>query len=164
MFYTTFPSPLGDIMVAGNQDGLCHIAFQKGDRPMVPPAQWLREPNRFQQVRDQLGAYFRGELTGFQLPLAPRGTGFQRKIWSLLENIPYGQVISYRALAGKAGNPKASRAVGNANGRNPLPIVIPCHRVIGSNGRLTGYAGGLFLKRELLSLERNTVGKPSCLL
>src|SRR5690606_32489233 len=103
----------------------------------------------------QLGAYFAGELQAFDLPLAPEGTPFQRTVWQALQSIPYGQTISYGELAQEIGRPTASRAVGAANGRNPLPIVIPCHRVIGGNGSLTGYGGGLRFKKALLSLERN---------
>ena len=102
----------------------------------------------------QLAAYFAGELEIFDLPLAPEGTPFQLAVWRRLNDIPYGETISYGELARRLGNPKASRAVGLANGANPIPIVIPCHRVIGSNGKLTGYGGGLPIKEKLLALER----------
>jgi methylated-DNA-[protein]-cysteine S-methyltransferase len=105
-------------------------------------------------VRRQLDAYFAGRLRVFELPLAPQGTEFQRTVWDALLRIPYGETTSYGALARSLGKPEASRAVGLANGRNPIPIVIPCHRVIGSGGSLTGYGGGLDLKRRLLALER----------
>ncbi|HMJ21899.1 MAG TPA: methylated-DNA--[protein]-cysteine S-methyltransferase, partial [Terriglobales bacterium] len=103
----------------------------------------------------QLQAYFAGELENFNLPLAPEGTPFQKEVWQRLCDISYGQTISYGELARRIGNPKASRAVGLANGSNPIPIVIPCHRVIGSNGKLTGYGGGLPIKEKLLALERH---------
>ena len=103
----------------------------------------------------QLEAYFAGELESFTLPLAPHGTPFQMEVWRRLCDIPYGQTISYGEMARRIGNPKASRAVGLANGSNPIPIVIPCHRVIGSNGKLTGYGGGLPIKEKLLALERH---------
>ena len=106
------------------------------------------------QATEQLRAYFAGEREGFDLPLAPRGTPFQQKVWKRLCEIPYGETISYGELAKQIGNPQASRAVGLANGSNPIPIVIPCHRVIGSNGKLTGYGGGLPIKEKLLALER----------
>jgi methylated-DNA-[protein]-cysteine S-methyltransferase len=102
----------------------------------------------------QLRAYFAGELQAFDLPLAPQGTPFQLAVWKHLCEIPYGETISYGELARRIGNPNASRAVGLANGSNPIPIVIPCHRVIGSNGKLTGYGGGLPIKEKLLGLER----------
>jgi methylated-DNA-[protein]-cysteine S-methyltransferase len=102
----------------------------------------------------QLRAYFAGELQAFDLPLAPQGTPFQLAVWKHLCEIPYGETISYGELARRIGNPNASRAVGLANGSNPIPIVIPCHRVIGSNGKLTGYGGGLPIKDKLLGLER----------
>src|ERR1700761_3555690 len=101
----------------------------------------------------QLGAYFAGELTSFELPLSMTGTGFQRTVWAALCDIPYGETISYGELARRIGNPKASRAVGAANGSNPIPIVVPCHRVIGSNGTLTGFGGGLKTKEILLGIE-----------
>jgi len=103
---------------------------------------------------DQLHSYFAGELEAFDLPLAPEGTPFQQSVWRNLCEIPFGKTISYGELAQRIGNPKASRAVGLANGSNPIPIVIPCHRVIGSNGKLTGYGGGLPIKEKLLALER----------
>jgi methylated-DNA-[protein]-cysteine S-methyltransferase len=107
----------------------------------------------------QLREYFSGRRTEFELPLAPQGTAFQRGVWRQLQEIPYGETISYGELAKRVGNPKASRAVGAANGQNPIPIVIPCHRVIGSNGKLTGFGGGLPTKEALLALERSTTGR-----
>jgi len=114
----------------------------------------VRKPELFAEAAAQLGAYFRGELKEFDLKLNPQGTDFQKKVWGLLREIPLGQTITYGELAVLSGNPKASRAVGAANGKNPLPIVIPCHRVIGSNGKLTGFAGGLAAKKALLKLEK----------
>jgi methylated-DNA-[protein]-cysteine S-methyltransferase len=107
----------------------------------------------FGTAADQLAAYFAGRLTEFSLPLAPAGTPFQRRVWAGLQEIPYGDTWSYGQLAGKVGNPAAVRAVGLANGRNPIAVVIPCHRVIGADGSLTGYGGGLDRKRFLLDLE-----------
>jgi methylated-DNA-[protein]-cysteine S-methyltransferase len=113
----------------------------------------------FAAVKEQLAAYFRGDLQAFDLPLAPAGTPFQRRVWQELARIPYGETISYGELARRVGNPKAARAVGLANGQNPLPIIVPCHRVIGSDGRLTGYGGGLPRKEALLALERKGNGR-----
>ncbi len=122
------------------------------------PADPASEP--FATAADQLAAYFEGRLTQFSLPLAARGTPFQRRVWTGLREIPYGETWSYGQLAGKVGNPAAARAVGLANGRNPIAIVIPCHRVIGSDGSLTGYGGGLDRKRYLLDLEARVRQQP----
>jgi methylated-DNA-[protein]-cysteine S-methyltransferase len=148
-------SPVGKLLLVTDEEGLLEIAFAEGrTTPIVNPS-WtcggalLREPVR------QLDAFFAGELRDFDLQLKPRGTGFQQRVWSLLREIPFGETISYGELARRAGNPAASRAVGLANGSNPISIVIPCHRVIGSNGKLTGYGGGLPNKRWLIDFERN---------
>ena len=157
--YTTMESPLGPILLARSSSGLHTIHFQDGDERLVPPDGWHQSREGFAEVLAQLRAYFEGELRHFDLALAPEGTPFQLQVWGALQTIPYGQTISYAALADKIGRPTATRAVGAANGRNPLPIVIPCHRVIGSNGQLTGYAGGLHLKEALLALEQPEWGK-----
>ena len=120
-------------------------------------ADWDRRDNAFEDVVSQLEEYFEGKRRDFELQLAPAGTPFQQRVWRALRDIPYGETISYGSLAARIGQPSASRAVGLANGSNPLPIVIPCHRVIGSNGKLTGYGGGLPIKRQLLSLERGSL-------
>ena len=117
-----------------------------------------RQSEPFKAAADQLDAYFAGELTTFDLPLAPRGSGFQQRVWAALQQIPYGQTASYGELAERIGSPGAARAVGLANGKNPIGILIPCHRVVGSNGSLTGYGGGLDRKRQLLDLERAVSG------
>ena len=114
----------------------------------------MRRNDAFKPVKQQLAAYFAGELTDFNLVLAPKGTDFQLAVWAALEKIPYGETCSYGDIANRIGKPDASRAVGAANGQNPLPIVIPCHRVIGSNGSLTGFGGGLDCKQFLLRLEQ----------
>ncbi|MDX1983869.1 MAG: methylated-DNA--[protein]-cysteine S-methyltransferase, partial [Bryobacteraceae bacterium] len=111
----------------------------------------------FREVIRQLDAYFKGALHDFDVPLAPLGTPFQRNVWSALREIPYGRTISYGELARRIGNPSASRAVGLANGSNPIAIIVPCHRVIGANGKLTGFGGGLDVKRKLLDLERQAI-------
>lgn len=119
-----------------------------------PRPDWRRDDRAFAAAREQLRAYLDGCLTTFDLPLAPRGTPFQLEVWRALTEIPAGETISYGELARRIGRPSASRAVGAANGANPLPVVVPCHRVIGANGTLTGFGGGLDTKRWLLALER----------
>ncbi len=154
LWYATLDSPLGPVLVAGDAAGLRHISFLAGTRALEPPAGWARDEAPLAEALRQLRAYFAGVRRAFDLPLAPRGTAFQQRVWRALCEIPYGETISYGELARRIGRPSASRAVGAANGRNPLPIVVPCHRVIGSTGRLTGYAGGLHLKEGLLALEQ----------
>jgi methylated-DNA-[protein]-cysteine S-methyltransferase len=117
-----------------------------------------RDPEPFDAVVAQLRAYFDGTLTAFDLPLAPRGTPFQQAVWSALREIPYGRTVSYGEIADRIGRPTAARAVGMANGRNPIGIIVPCHRVVGSSGDLTGYGGGLDRKRHLLAFEASTAG------
>ena len=152
--YTQIDSPIGPLLLAGDGSGLCEIRFVNGRAPARPDPDWTEDAAKLAEPVRQLRAYFSGELDKFDLPLAPQGTPFQRKVWTLLCEIPYGETISYGELARRAGNPNASRAVGLANGSNPIPIIIPCHRVIGSNGKLTGYGGGLPIKEKLLALER----------
>ena len=130
------------------------ILFSTEGRPARPDSAWQEDASALAEVARQLKAYFAGELENFDLSLSPHGTPFQQRVWSELQKIPYGKTISYGELARRIGNPKASRAVGLANGSNPISIVIPCHRVIGSNGKLTGYGGGLPIKEKLLALER----------
>ncbi len=153
-FFATLESPIGPLLLASDHVGLREIRFPTGKRPANAEKEWREDPAQFKDVTRQLRAYFAGELEEFDLPLAPEGTQFQQTVWNELCNIPYGETISYGELAKRIGNPKASRAVGLANGSNPIPIVIPCHRVIGSNGKLTGYGGGLPIKEKLLALER----------
>jgi len=154
MNYTELESPIGPLLLAADDSGLREIRFVNGRDKARPDPSWRRHDAPLAETIRQLRAYFARELETFDLPLAPAGTEFQRKVWQRLCDIPYGETISYGDLAGRIGNPKASRAVGLANGSNPIPIVIPCHRVIGSNGKLTGYGGGLPIKEKLLALER----------
>ena len=147
-------SPIGPLLLAAEDSGLREIRFANGEHPASPDSTWQEDPSQLVEPIRQLRAYFAGELETFDLPLKPQGTPFQIKVWKLLCDIPYGETISYGELARRIGNPKASRAVGLANGSNPIPIIIPCHRVIGSNGKLTGYGGGLPIKEKLLALER----------
>jgi methylated-DNA-[protein]-cysteine S-methyltransferase len=153
-FYIQIESPLGPLLLVADDAGLRQILFVNGRHPAQPESSWKEDRAPLCDTIRQLQAYFGGELESFDLPLAPEGTPFQLGVWRRLCDIPYGETISYGELAGRIGNPKASRAVGLANGSNPIPIVIPCHRVIGSNGKLTGYGGGLPIKEKLLALER----------
>lgn len=152
--YTVIASPLGEILLGSNGEALTLINFQQGDGAMKSRPAWRKARDPFSAAVLQLKAYFAGELKQFDLPLAPRGTDFQLKVWAALREIPYGETRSYGQLALQLGMPTGSRAVGAANGRNPLPIVVPCHRVIGADGSLTGFYGGLRLKQELLGLEQ----------
>ncbi len=127
--------------------------MQDGRHPVVPGADWERDDEAFAELRRQLGEYFTGARREFDLPLAPRGSEFQVRVWDALREIPYGETESYGELAERIGHPGSARAVGAANGRNPIAVVVPCHRVIGSSGQLTGYAGGLERKRLLLDIE-----------
>ncbi len=154
IFYAQLESPIGALLLVSEDSRLTQITFAKDGRPTMPKAEWREEAAGFRETVRQLRAYFAGELETFDLPLAAEGTPFQQKVWGELLKIPYGNPTSYGELAKRTGNPKASRAVGLANGSNPIPIVIPCHRVIGSNGKLTGYGGGLRIKEKLLALER----------
>jgi methylated-DNA-[protein]-cysteine S-methyltransferase len=154
MNYTEMESPVGPLLLVGDDAGLREILFVNGRHKPQPDPSWKKDDRGFKDVSKQLRAYFAGELEDFDLTLAPEGTPFQLKVWERLCGIRYGKTISYGELAKQIGNPNASRAVGLANGSNPIPIVIPCHRVIGSNGKLTGYGGGLPIKEKLLALER----------
>lgn len=149
MVYTWMESPVGRLLLAGDEKGLRKLLFRG-----KPEKGWREDPNALTEPVRQLRAYFAGELHDFDLPLAPEGTPFQLRVWRELRNIPYGQTISYGELARRIGSPKGSRAVGLANGANPISIVVPCHRVIGSNGKLTGYGGGIENKELLLALEK----------
>ena len=152
--FTVMESPLGKILLAGSKRGLTQVSFQDGENPLFPGDGWRRDDELWATAVCQLAAYFAGELQEFDLPLAPEGTPFQQQVWAYLQTIPYGRTITYGAIAEALGQPNASRAVGAANGRNPIAIIIPCHRVIGSSGKLTGYASGLKFKQALLGLER----------
>jgi methylated-DNA-[protein]-cysteine S-methyltransferase len=152
--YATMDSPVGPLMIAGDEEGLGYISFSTGKGAISPGPDWQEGNCRIvQETMRQLQAYFARKLTEFDLPLKPKGTPFQLEVWRELQNIPFGTVISYGELASRIGRPKASRAVGSANGSNPIPIVIPCHRVIGCNGDMTGYGGGVQIKESLLQLE-----------
>jgi methylated-DNA-[protein]-cysteine S-methyltransferase len=154
-YHTVISSPLGRILLVANDEGLATINFQDGIGAQKPPSDSVESTAPFKEAVRQIGAYFQGKLKKFTLPLSPQGTEFQRLVWKGLCRIPYGKTISYRELAEWVGRPKAWRAVGTANGRNPLPIVVPCHRVIGADGQLAGYSAGTHIKEYLLKLEGN---------
>jgi len=153
MRYCDAITPLGRLLLAGDEEGLRRVSFQDGFHPIEPGGDWQWTEEPFRDAIAQLDAYFAGQRHRFDLVLVPDGTPFQQDVWSALMNIPYGETVSYGELARQLGRPRASRAVGAANGRNPIPIIIPCHRVIGADGSLTGFGGGLAIKRRLLKLE-----------
>ena len=153
MRYDEIESPVGPLLVAADDAGLRLIHFRSGPGPRRPEPAWRRDASPFRDLARQLAEYFARERRVFDLTLAPVGTPFQLATWQALATIPYGATISYGELAQRVGKPAASRAVGAANGQNPLPIVVPCHRVIGKDGSLTGFGGGLPAKRALLELE-----------
>ncbi|WP_226705050.1 methylated-DNA--[protein]-cysteine S-methyltransferase [Microbulbifer elongatus] len=157
--YEIYPSNFGEIGIAASESGLVGIDLQAGKRPLPVRQDWQRASTHLTDAAsEQLAAYFSGELKGFDLPFAAAGTPFQQSVWQALCAIPFGETRSYRELAEAIGNPKAVRAVARANGANPLSIVVPCHRVIGADGTLTGYAGGLEMKARLLALEGVLIG------
>lgn len=146
-----YPTQLGRIGIEEENGGLINVYFHN---ELLPDNLALCETALIQEAAHQLNAYLAGSLKSFSLPLAPAGTAFRQKIWQLLCEIPYGETVSYKEIAIAAGNPKAVRAVGQANNKNPIPIFIPCHRVIGADGKLVGYGGGLAIKEYLLALEK----------
>ncbi len=152
-FFHLHPSPIGELVLAGTDEALTYIGFPDGRRKASVKSHWQSCHRNFKEACRQLDLYFSGKLTHFDIPLAPIGTPFQQRVWQALLEIPYGETTSYGAVARKIHQPAASRAVGNANGSNPIPIIIPCHRVIGRDGTLIGFGGGLPTKRFLLQLE-----------
>lgn len=153
MYYCYTTTPVGDLLLAGDEGGLSMIGFPKGKMRRDPEPDWIFNEKPFVEARRQLDEYFAGDRKQFDLPLKLSGTDFQVRVLEELQRIPYGETTSYGAIAKSIGRPKAMRAVGAANGRNPIPIIIPCHRVIGSGGDLTGFGGGLDTKAALLRLE-----------
>ncbi len=160
IFYTRIESPLGKILLVKSERGLRRINFEAGEGAISPRPEWMHRPEAFEVEADQLRRYFEGELKKFDLKLDAGGTDFQERVWLALVRIPYGETTTYVELARSLGKPTASRAVGGANGRNPLPIVVPCHRVVGADGSLTGYYGGVQIKQALLDLEAGASRKP----
>lgn len=154
-YYTRIESPIEPLLLASDGESLTSLAMVFQRHGPFFSETWKRDDNvkPFAAARRQMAAYFAGELTEFDLPLNMIGTDFQKIVWRELQNIPFGVTISYGQLAERVGNPNSSRAVGAANGRNPISIIVPCHRVIGSNGKLTGYGGGMERKEWLLAHE-----------
>ena len=163
--YSTIKSPVGDLMLVGDASDLIGLYFFACDHIPAASNQWSLKPKHpvLQQAAAQLDEYFAGKRTRFSIPLRLTGTDFQEKVWQEIALIPYGQTISYSELAERAGAPQAVRAAGTTTGRNPVSIIVPCHRVMGKNGSMTGFAGGLEKKRYLLELE-NSIPKPEKLL
>ncbi len=153
MYYCYLTTPIGDLLLAGEDDALNLVAFPEGSMRRDPDPDWIYNEKQFANARQQLTEYFDGERKEFDLPLSLAGTEFQLRVLDELRRIPYGETTSYGDIAARIGKPKAMRAVGAANGRNPIPIIVPCHRVIGSSGDLTGFGGGLDAKQALLQLE-----------
>jgi methylated-DNA-[protein]-cysteine S-methyltransferase len=153
MYYCYLDSPIGDLLLAGDDDALSLVSFPEGSMRRDPEPDWIYNEKPFTAVRQQLTEYFAGERREFDLPLKLSGTEFQLSVLHALQQIPYGETMSYSDIAERIGRPRAVRAVGAANGRNPIPIIVPCHRVIGSHGDLTGFGGGLDTKEALLRLE-----------
>jgi methylated-DNA-[protein]-cysteine S-methyltransferase len=154
MLYTTHPFPIGELMLAGDGEALASIHLPGCHPPASLRLGWRRDPEPFEEAIRQLEQYFAGERSEFDLPLRPEGGAFERRVWEELRLIPFGSTTTYGEIARRVGHPAAARAVGRANAHNPIAIVVPCHRVIGRDGTLTGYAGGLDCKRTLLDLER----------
>jgi methylated-DNA-[protein]-cysteine S-methyltransferase len=151
--YTTFDSPIGELLLVGDEHGLHRLDMQEGRRPTAIDPRWTRSEAPFEEVERQLSEYFDGTRRSFELPLALAGSEFELRVWRALCEIPYGETTSYGAIARRIEAPGAARGVGVANGRNPIAVIVPCHRVIGADGTLTGYGGGLERKRLLLDLE-----------
>ncbi|MGA8277294.1 MAG: methylated-DNA--[protein]-cysteine S-methyltransferase [Rhodanobacteraceae bacterium] len=161
MFHDYLDTPIGPLLLVADENGLTQVGLpQNGRRAAPSPAGSVREPKRLTAARRQFEAYFDGRLHDFDLALNACGTRFQRQVWTALCTVPYGATVSYAEIARRIGKPTAVRAVGAANGANPLAIVVPCHRVIGADGSLTGYGGGLPAKRFLLEHERRHAPRP----
>ena len=154
MYTTEHASPIGTLTLAADDQGLRHIVFPDGSRSFRTPTHWQQAPEKFADTISQLDEYFAGKRTHFTLRLCPQGTDFQQSVWGELQRVGFGHTTSYGHIAKRLGKPGASRAVGAANGANPIPIVIPCHRIIGASGKLTGFGGGLPTKQWLLAHER----------
>ena len=151
--YTTIDSPIGELLLVGDGHALHGLHMQDGRKPARVNPRWIEDAPAFNGVIEQLSEYFAGERTDFDLPLSMDGSEFQRRVWDALREIPYGETESYVGVARSIGRPSAARAVGLANGSNPIAVIVPCHRVIAADGSLGGYGGGLERKRTLLDLE-----------
>lgn len=157
--FTTVASPIGELLLTAEGEGLTGLYLPPHEGATAPRADWRRDEAALRTAAEQLDAYWAGERTEFDLPLALRGTAFQRRVWAALVEVPYGATVSYGELARRIGAPGAARAVGLANGRNPVSVVVPCHRVVGADGSLTGYAAGIGRKRHLLALEADVLAR-----
>ena len=160
MYYTRFETRFCEIILAGDEQGLQHLHLNTGEGKKGPfefPAHWLASDELFQNAKTQILEYCQGQRRQFDVLLNPQGTNFQQRVWQALQNIPCGELCTYGEIAKRLGKPTASRAVGAANGRNPIPLIIPCHRVIGSQGKLTGFAHGLSIKQQLIEWEASTL-------
>jgi methylated-DNA-[protein]-cysteine S-methyltransferase len=161
--YTTMDTPIGPLLLASTEEGLCFIEFGEEEKALTRLLRWsrkmflgvapVRNDQRNEMAKTQLLEYFAGKRKQFDVPIVLYGTPFQKAVWTELTRIPYGETRSYKEIASAIGADKAVRAIGGANNRNPIPIIVPCHRVIGSNGSLVGYGGGLSIKEHLLKLE-----------
>jgi methylated-DNA-[protein]-cysteine S-methyltransferase len=158
VIYSYLDSPVGRLLLAGEDGMLRFVSFSSGSRARGPEPDWRRDDDPFARAKRQFEEYFAGRRHRFDLPLAPQASPFQARVLTALQQIPYGETRSYKDIALVLGDPQAVRAVGSANGSNPIPIIIPCHRVIGSDGSLTGFGGGIDNKRYLLDLERRHSG------
>ena len=154
IFYSRMESPIGTLLLAGSDKGLCRVQFSTQVPHTSANELWIESQEQLRSCEEQLNAYFCGDLREFTLPLDLSGTPFQVRCWEALQHIPYGSTWSYARLAEQVGSPRGFRAVGQANHHNPVAIIVPCHRVIGANGTLTGYGGGMSVKEALLRLER----------
>jgi methylated-DNA-[protein]-cysteine S-methyltransferase len=161
MLYSSFDSPVGELLAVGDGRALHGLYMQDGRTAATVRPEWEPAEEHFDDLREQLGEYFAGDRQGFDVGLEMAGSPFQRRVWQELRAIPYGETIGYGELARRIGVPSAARAVGVANGRNPISIIVPCHRVIGADGSLTGYGGGLERKRLLLELEAGVLALPA---
>ncbi|MRT93558.1 methylated-DNA--[protein]-cysteine S-methyltransferase [Ancylomarina sp. 16SWW S1-10-2] len=153
LYYDILPSPVGDLLIITQESTLIKIVFQTKKQTHTIKSEWIQGSEFLKQIKDELNSYFAGDLKQFSIQVNPHGTPFQKQIWKEVMAIPHGQVCSYQDVANNINKASACRAVGRANSQNPIPIIIPCHRVIGKNGKLTGYAGGLNRKQTLLELE-----------
>ena len=154
MNYTYLDTPIGQLLLVGDQHTLRELGFPDGPKRRRAEPDWELADTAFAEAKSQLNDYFAGSLQDFSLAIEPTGTPFQLSVLDELQKIPYGETVSYGEIAARLGKPKAMRAVGAANGRNPIPVIIPCHRVIGANGKLTGFGGGLPTKEALLKIEQ----------
>lgn len=159
MVYDIMDSQLGPILVALDEKGVRHLSFHRGTHSLDIDSAWQRDKKKIKPITDQLFSYFAGELMQFEVELAPLGTPFQQKVWAALCHVPYGKTATYLDIAEAIGNKNACRAVGGANGKNPIPIIIPCHRIIGKSGKLVGFSSGLGIKAKLLELESDRHGR-----